>query len=126
MIDNSNIRVVVVDDHALFRAGLINILVQTPGIEIVGEGSHGKEAERIVRDNQPDVILLDVNIPVLNGEETVKRIKQISRCRILMLTISQREEDLMGAIRSGADGYILKNSDPKEFYNAIKRVITGK
>jgi len=126
MTNNNSIRVVVIDDHAQFRASLISVLVESPGIEIVGEGSNGREAERIVRDNQPDVVLLDDNIPVLNGEETVKRIKQISKCRILMLTISQREEDLMGAIRSGADGYILKNSDPKEFNNAIKRVISGK
>jgi DNA-binding NarL/FixJ family response regulator len=126
MKSNNTIRVVVVDDHALFRAGLISVLVQTPGIEIVGEGSNGREAERIVRETQPDVVLLDVDIPVSKGNETVNKIKQISKCRILMLTISQREEDLIDALKSGADGYILKNSDPKDYSIAIKHVISGK
>ncbi len=126
MVFTKKIRVAVIDDHALFRAGLISLLAQTPGIEIVGEGGSGKDAVYIVRDTQPDVVLLDVNMPLMNGVEAVKEIKRFSNTRILMLTISKQQVDLIGAIRAGADGYILKNMEPKELYNAIKLAAEGK
>ena len=120
------IRIVIIDDHALFRAGLKSLLSQMPGIQIVGEGANGLEALRIVNETKPDILLLDVNMPVLNGVETVEKIRRFTDCRILMLTISKREEDLMGAIKSGADGYILKNATPEELLKAITLAAEGK
>lgn len=126
MNDSRTIRIVVVDDHALFRAGLISLLSQAPWIEIVGEGGNGREALQVVMKTQPDVVLLDLNMPVMDGVTTVTELRKISDCRILMLTISKRQEDLLGAIRAGADGYLLKNSEPEELQNAIKMTMRGK
>jgi DNA-binding NarL/FixJ family response regulator len=120
------IRIVVVDDHALFRAGLISLLSQMPGFEIVGQGGNGLEAIEIVGQTNPDILLLDVNMPAMNGVETVKALRQKTACRILMLTISKQQEDLLGAIRAGADGYLLKNAEPEELRKAILLTLEGK
>lgn len=121
-----NIKLVVVDDHALFRAGLVSLLSQIEGLEIVGEASDGLEALDVVRRCQPDVVLLDINMPRLGGVDTVQALKQISDSRILMLTISKHEEDLFGAISAGADGYLLKDAEPDELRRAIMLVYEGK
>ena len=99
-----HVRLVVVDDHALFRAGLVNLLDQMPELEVVGEAGDGREALEEVQRKRPDVVLLDVNMPVMGGVETVEALKAIDGIRILMLTISKHDEDLFGAIAAGADG----------------------
>jgi DNA-binding NarL/FixJ family response regulator len=127
-----NIRLVVVDDHALFRAGLVNLLAQMPDLEVVGEAGDGKKALDLIREKKPDVVLLDVNMPEMGGVETVEALKkdkprQVSNgCYILMLTISKHDEDLFGAIAAGADGYLLKNAEPEELRKAIMQVAEGK
>lgn len=127
-----NIRLVVVDDHALFRAGLVNLLAQMPELEVVGEAGDGKKALDLIREKKPDVVLLDVNMPEMGGVETVEALKkdkprQVSNgCYILMLTISKHDEDLFGAIAAGADGYLLKNAEPEELRKAIMQVAEGK
>ncbi len=120
------VRLVVVDDHALFRAGLVNLLAEFPEFEIVGEAGNGREAIEIVLNKQPDVVLLDVNMPVMDGVETVGELKKKSRAKILMLTISKHEEDLFGAINAGADGYLLKNAEPDELRKSILALQEGK
>lgn len=120
------IRLVVVDDHALFRAGLVNLLSQIPGLEVVGEAENGQVALEKVRDTKPEVVLLDVNMPVMGGVETVKALKESESCRILMLTISKHDEDLFGAIAAGADGYLLKSAEPEDLQRAISLVVEGK
>ena len=120
------IRIVVIDDHALFRAGLISLLTQMPEIEVVGEGANGKDALEIVNKIQADVILLDINMPILNGIETVKALRKTTDCPILMLTISKQQEDLIGSIRAGANGYLLKNAEPDELKKAILSTVEGK
>jgi len=103
------VRVVVVDDHALFRRGLIELLRDMPEIQVVGEASNGQEALDVVRRTAPDVVLLDINMPSMDGLQTLEALRKwISSPRVLMLTVSQQEADLMQAIRSGADGYLLK------------------
>jgi DNA-binding NarL/FixJ family response regulator len=119
------IRLVVVDDHALFRSGLISLLNGTPEFQVVGEAGNGQEALDVVRRLSPDVILLDVNMPVMGGVETVTELRQGSDARILMLTISKNDEDLFGAISAGADGYLLKNVTPDELFKAIRNVQSG-
>lgn len=121
-----NIRLVVVDDHALFRAGLVNLLAQMPEVEVVGEAGDGREALEVVRQKKPDVVLLDVNMPVIGGVETVEALKAGEEVGILMLTISKHDEDLFGAIAAGADGYLLKSAEPDELRQAILLVSEGK
>jgi DNA-binding NarL/FixJ family response regulator len=122
----STIRVVVVDDHALFRAGLVNLLHQMSELEVVGEAGDGEEAITIIQKTKPDVVLLDVNMPVMDGIETVQAIKKSEDCQILMLTISKHDKDLFGAITAGADGYLLKSAEPDELLHAIQQVAEGK
>lgn len=119
------IRIVVVDDHALFRSGLISLLNGLEEFDVVGEASNGRAALEIIRDLNPDIILLDVNMPVLGGVAAVEEIKKMGDFRILMLTISKSDEDLFGAIKAGADGYLLKNASPDELCRAIRQVYDG-
>ena len=120
------IRLVVVDDHALFRAGLVSLLTSIPEFEIVGEAGDGRQALSVVREEKPDVVLLDVNMPVMGGVEMVEALQENDRPRILMLTISKHDEDLFGAIAAGADGYLLKDAEPDELRRAINLVAGGK
>lgn len=120
------IKVVVVDDHALFRAGLVSLLSQMPELEIVGEAGDGQEALFVVERTMPDVVLLDINMPVMGGVETVEMLREKDHPHILMLTISKHDEDLFGAIAAGADGYLLKNAEPEELRRAISLVAEGK
>lgn len=121
------VRLLVVDDHALFRAGLVNLLAQMPELQVVGEAGDGRAALEEVGEKRPDVVLLDVNMPVLGGVETVEALKaRNEQSRILMLTISQHDEDLFGAIAAGADGYLLKSAEPDELRRAILQVSEGK
>lgn len=119
------ISLVIVDDHALFRSGLVSLLTSMPQFKIVGEASNGREALELIADKKPDVVLLDVNMPVMDGVETVRVLKKKERCRILMLTVSKHDEDLFGAITAGADGYLLKNASPDELASAISNVHAG-
>jgi len=120
------IRLVVVDDHGLFRAGLVSLLTTFPEFEIIGEAGDGREALSVVRATNPDVVLLDVNMPVMDGVETVEMLQKNDAPRILMLTISRHDEDLFGAIAAGADGYLLKDAEPEELRKAINLVAEGK
>ncbi len=122
----SKIRIFVTDDHALFRAGLISLLGEMPEFAIVGEAGDGREAVSLIQKINPDVILLDVNMPVMGGVETVQYLRSHNMdCRILMLTISKNDEDLFGAITAGADGYLLKNAEPEELKKSIILVHQG-
>ncbi|MFN3307594.1 MAG: response regulator [Anaerolineales bacterium] len=119
------IRIVVVDDHALFRSGLISLLGDMGEFQVVGEAANGREALDVVRQTKPDIVLMDVNMPVMGGVETVRALKGHESCRIIMLTISKSDEDLLNAISAGADGYILKNASPEELKKAILQVHRG-
>ncbi|OGO61263.1 MAG: hypothetical protein A2029_09375 [Chloroflexi bacterium RBG_19FT_COMBO_47_9] len=120
------IRLAIVDDHALFRAGLIGLLNDMAEFEVVGEASNGRDAIDMVKAKKPDVVLLDVNMPGMNGVEVVEELKPKEACNIIMLTISKHEDDLFGAINAGADGYLLKNAEPEELRRAILNVSEGK
>jgi two-component system, NarL family, nitrate/nitrite response regulator NarL len=123
----NRVRLVVVDDHALFRAGLISLLREMPEFEVVGEASDGQDVIEVARRTRPDVILLDINMPGMGGVETVHAVRQTRDLspHILMLTISKNEDDLFGAINAGADGYLLKSSEPDELRMAILQVSRG-
>lgn len=121
----SEIRLVVVDDHALFRAGLISLLDEMDGIVVAGEAEDGQGAIKTIQQIQPDLVLLDVNMPGMSGVDVVREIKKDQDTRVLMLTISRSDDDLLKAISSGADGYLLKNAEPEELEKAIHLVNEG-
>jgi DNA-binding NarL/FixJ family response regulator len=122
----SSINLVVVDDHALFRRGLISLLSEMPDLQVVGEASNGHEALQIVEKTKPDIILLDINMPIMNGIETLNEVRKFNPApKVLMLTISQNDEDLIGAIVAGANGYLLKNTEPETLRNTILQVAAG-
>ncbi|MGB7876444.1 MAG: response regulator transcription factor [Anaerolineales bacterium] len=124
---NAEIRIVVVDDHTLFRRGLVGLLSEMEGFQVVGEASDGQESLDVIAKQKPDIILLDINMPGMGGIETLNALqKKGFEHRVLMLTISQQEEDLLGAIRAGAKGYLLKNAEPETLRNTIKQVVAGK
>jgi DNA-binding NarL/FixJ family response regulator len=119
-------RLVVVDDHALFRRGLIGLLEDMPEFEVVGEAGDGQEALKIIEAVNPEIILLDVNMPRMDGIELVQALRRKKNsARILMLTISQDNQDLLGAVRAGANGYILKNTEPEDLRQALHSVALG-
>ncbi len=119
------IKLLVADDHVLFRKGIINLLSEQPDFLIIGEASSGPEAVQLARQQQPDVVLLDVHMPTSGGVEAVRTLKQESDVQIMMLTISSKDEDLKGALAAGADGYLLKNTDPDQLFQAIRQVAAG-
>jgi DNA-binding NarL/FixJ family response regulator len=120
------IRVLVVDDHALFRRGLEMVLIQEPDIEVVGEASDGEEAVAMVSDLTPDVVLMDVRMPRGSGIEACTAIKDlVPSARIVMLTMSDEEGDLYEAIKAGASGYLLKEIPTYEVAAAIRAVHDG-
>lgn len=121
------IRIVVVDDHTLFRRGLVGLLSEMEGFQVVGEASGGWESLDVIAKQKPDIVLLDINMPGLSGIETLNELhKQGLDSPVLMLTISQQEEDLLGAIRAGAKGYLLKNAEPEVLRQTIRQVVDGK
>ncbi len=122
----NRIRIVVVDDHALFRRGLISLLEEMPEFHVVGEAVNGQEALAVIERARPDVVLLDINMPILDGIQTLGAIrKKDTAQKILMLTISQNDDDLIGAIVAGANGYVLKNTEPDTLKNTISQVYAG-
>jgi len=122
----NHLRLVVVDDHALFRRGLVGLLTDMPEFTVVGEAGDGLQALDVIGLQKPDLVLLDVNMPQMDGVETVQELRaRKNPVHILMLTISQNDEDLMGAIRAGADGYLLKNTEPEDLRKALIKVASG-
>ena len=124
----NKVRLAVVDDHALFRAGLISLLNEMAEFQVVGDAGDGQAALELVRSHKPDILLLDVNMPGMSGVDVLRVLKSSGLsegCRVIMLTISKNEEDLLGAIAAGADGYMLKNAEPEELRKAILLVQQG-
>jgi DNA-binding NarL/FixJ family response regulator len=120
------IRVMVVDDHSLFRRGLIGLLEEMPEFLVVGEASNGQEAVEKIQEAHPDVLLLDINMPVMDGIQGLDAIRKLRpEQKILMLTISQNDDDLIDAIVAGANGYLLKNTEPEALRNTIQQIVAG-
>jgi len=120
------LKVLIVDDHALFRRGLQMVLRQEPDIDVVGEAADGNEAVDRAQETMPDVILMDVRMPRRSGIEATNQIKDLlPHVKILMLTISDEEADLYEAIKAGASGYLLKEIPIDEVAEAIRSVSAG-
>lgn len=120
------IRVLLVDDHILFRKGLVNILNEEDIVEVIGEASDGSEAIEMARDLMPDVILMDINMPKVNGLEATRAIKaEMPYVKIVMLTVSDDDEKLFESIKAGAQGYLLKNLEPEDLVDYLSGVMKG-
>jgi len=120
------IRLIIVDDHALFREGLASIIRLEPDIEVSGLAGSVQEAVEVVRTLKPDIVLMDFTLPDGTGADATRMVlKEDPDCKIVFLTMSEEDEDLFAAIRSGAKGYLLKNMSPSKLVAAIKSVQQG-
>jgi DNA-binding NarL/FixJ family response regulator len=119
------LRVVVADDQALVRVGFCGIIAATPGFVVVGEAGNGAEAVEAARRAKPDVILMDVRMPVMDGIEATRRITESTDVRALILTTFDLDEYVFAALRAGASGFLLKDTVPAELLNAIRVVAAG-
>lgn len=121
------VRIVVVDDHALFRAGLVSTLAQFPGFEVVGEGTDGLDGLERVRQLTPHIVLLDLRMPRGDGLEVLPQMLSGSpESKVIVLTESSAPDDLYQAIKLGARGYLLKTVQPREIADAIDEVMAGR
>ena len=121
-----NIRVMVVDDHDLFRAGLSSVLASRPGFEVVAQASGGRMAVRLARELRPRVILMDLRMPDLGGEDATRMIvTEDPGARIVVLTVAHDENAVAGAIRSGACGYLIKDAPIDEVVHAARAAAAG-
>ena len=125
MTDTEPIRVVVADDQALVRVGFCGIISATPGFVVVGEAGNGVEAVEAARRARPDVILMDVRMPVMNGIEATRQITQSTDVRALILTTFDLDEYVFAALRAGASGFLLKDTLPADLLTAIRVVAAG-
>jgi DNA-binding NarL/FixJ family response regulator len=120
------IRILIVDDQVITRSGLQNLLTTQPDLEIVGEAKDGQEAVEMAAALQPDVILMDLRMPGTNGIEATRRIRRTSpHIHILVLTVFEDDTSVFPAIRAGASGYLLKNTDQDELLRAVRTVAEG-
>ncbi len=120
------IRVLIVDDHAPFRAGLRALLTSVPEMEVAGEAENGEDAIREAAKLQPDVILMDIQMPGMNGIEATRQIYQSSpHIGVIVLTMFEDDDSVFAAMRAGARGYLLKGADQAEILRAIHAVKSG-
>ncbi len=123
----NRIRILLADDHPLVRAGIRALLEKQPGMEVVGEARNGTEALKLVRNERPDVVLVDLSMPELNGLDVVRQLaREIPKVRCIILTMHADEEHVWQALQAGAAGYLIKGSSLAELELAIKSVSQGK
>ena len=121
-----SLTVLVADDHTIVRRGLVSLLSLGEGIEVIGEAPDGRTAVDLTLQKEPDVVLMDISMPELNGLEATARIKkQAPHVRVLILSAYDNDEYITQVVRSGANGYLLKNSSAEELYAAIRSVFSG-
>jgi DNA-binding NarL/FixJ family response regulator len=119
-------RVLIVDDHKLFRAGIRSLLQKVSGIEVVAEAADGRESLRLIERHRPDVVLMDIVMPGLNGLDAAARIaRTFPATRIIVLSMKAGEDSVLQTLRAGAAGYLVKTADPAELEMAIRAVVRG-
>jgi NarL family two-component system response regulator LiaR len=124
--DADKITVIIVDDHAIVRQGLRTYLQLQPDIEVVGEAANGREALALVGDKLPDIVLMDLVMPVMDGVETTRAVRTLSpNTRVIVLTSFSEDEKVFASIKAGAQGYLMKDVHPSDLVNAIRSVNRG-
>ncbi|MGA7982519.1 MAG: two-component system response regulator NarL [Chromatiaceae bacterium] len=119
--------VVIIDDHPLFRKGVADLIRMEPALHLVGEAADGESGIRLAQQADPDLILLDLNMKGMDGIATLQRLRAADiDARIIMLTVSDSEEDVVAALRAGADGYLLKDMEPEDILASLQRAMRGR
>jgi len=119
-------RIIIADDHELFREGLASLINAQPDMEIVGRAQDGLEVFTLARELKPDLIIMDVNMPISNGLEATRLIhRELPKVSILILTVHEEEEKLFEAVKAGAVGYMLKNADSEQFLEGVRSALNG-
>jgi len=119
--------VLVIDDHPLFRKGVADLIAMEPALRLVGEAADGASGVQLALTLQPDLILLDLNMKGMNGIAALERMRAAEiDARIIMLTVSDAEEDVVAALRAGADGYLLKDMEPEDILEGLRRATQGR
>jgi len=118
-------RILLADDHELMRAGFRMILQTEDGLEVVGEAADGAQAVTLARELQPDVVLMDVQMPGLDGLAATRQVVESCACAVLILTTFDREDYLFEALQAGASGFLLKNASPEDLISAVRIVARG-
>lgn len=120
------VRVMLVDDHSLVREGIRHVLAGTPGMEVVAEAGDGETALRLAVETQPDLVVLDLSLPDASGLEVTASLRElIPRVRVLILSVHDHPEYVLGAVRAGAQGYLRKDTSPAELREGIRAVARG-
>lgn len=123
----SNIQLFVVDDHPIFVDGIVNLLKDTPGFEIIGTASNGQEFLDKIKSRQPDIVLMDINMPVMDGIEATKELKlHYPKVKVIALTMFNDIRFIKDLLETGAKGYVLKNISREDLIKAIHTVSEGK
>jgi DNA-binding NarL/FixJ family response regulator len=122
----NNIRLLIVDDHPIVRDGLQGVLESQPDIEVVGEAADGEAAVQMANSLSPDIVLMDLRMPVMDGVTALREIRTRNpQCQVLVLTTYDSDADILPAIEAGASGYLLKDSTREELYAAIRAAARG-
>lgn len=125
-MSTSSVRILIIDDHTLIRRGLVALISLEEGFEVTGDAADAHEGIKLAGALRPDVVLLDLHMPGISGVQALPALREASPdSRVLMLTVSEDADDLMGALRAGADGYLLKNIESHALASAIRRAMAG-
>jgi DNA-binding NarL/FixJ family response regulator len=120
-------KVLIADDHQLFREGLVNLITSAPDIEVIAEAKDGKEATEKAQKLKPDVVLIDIGMPVMNGIEATRIIKKENpKIKVIAVSMHSDRQFVKGVLEAGADGYLLKNCTYRQLIEAVQSVISGK
>ena len=121
------VRLLIIDDHPLFRRGVRQLVDIEGGFEVVAEASSGQEGIALAEQLRPDMVLLDLNMEGMDGNETLHALRAAGcMARVAVLTVSDQEDDLVNALRAGADGYLLKDTEPEELLRQLRQIVDGR
>lgn len=125
-METKKIRIMVIDDQAVVRQGFVSLISTVPDMQIVAEGSNGREAVELFRQHQPDITLIDLRMPLMSGVEAIAEIRrEFPGARIIVLTTYDGDEDIYRSVQAGAQGYLLKDMFFEELESAIRKVHGG-
>jgi RNA polymerase sigma factor (sigma-70 family) len=126
-VNNKPIRVIVADDHSVVREGIRTVLEASDDFDVIAEAATGEEALRLIAEHDPDVAILDITMPELSGIEVITRLRErAARTSVLILSMHDHPEYVLGAVRAGADGYLMKSAGPAEVRDAVRAVAEGR